>query len=151
MQIGPRIRVGGTLGKVGQKLKKPLLLAGGLAITGGLAGVGPLAGLLGGASEAGGLAAAGGKLGLLKKAGGFLSKHKKDIVDYGALGEGIYDRMQSNRAIDEQQDRYRRLQPLRDQALAQLQAPPPDVSAVFADPAGEQRYRRINVGSGGRY
>lgn len=88
-----------------------------------------------------------GKLGAL---GGFLSKHKKDIVDYGTLGEGVYDRMQENKAAGEMQNRYRALQPLRDQAMAQLQAPTPDVHSLFQEPTAQPtRYRRI--GSTGGY
>lgn len=119
---------------------------------GSLGGLGPLAAAgskLGAITKLGGLASKGGKLAAV---GGFLKNNAKTIADYGAVGEGVYDRIQENKAAQEQQNRYRSLQPFRNQALAQLQAPAPDVHALFADPtATPDRYRRVNVGSGGMY
>lgn len=140
MQIGPKLRLGGSVGKFLGKVQKPLMFGGALLATGGLAGIGPLAGI---ASKAG-------LIGKLGAAGKFLAKHKKDIADYGALGEGIYDRVQENKAAGELQNRYRALQPLRDQAMQQLMAPTPSTEGIFTEaPMQQGRYRRI--GSGGSY
>lgn len=127
------------ISKKGIKIDPKKALLTGLAVgTGGF-------GLLGGASKLG-------ALGKLKDAGGFLKNNARTITDYGKLGEGVYDRVQENKAAGQAQERYRALQPLRDQAMAQLQAPTPDVHSLFADPdAMAQRYRRVNVGSGGMY
>lgn len=80
--------------------------------------------------------------------GKFLLDHKRDIVDYGKMGEGVYDRVQENRAVGDAEKRYRSLQPLRDQAMKDLMQPtaPVDTAALFADPTAPQRYRRVNVG-----
>lgn len=133
------------ISKKGIKINPKQVLKAGLIGAGGLGAIG-LAGLGGFGSAAG----AGGKLGLLKGVGGFLSKHKKDIVDYGALGEGVYDRMQENKASGQMNDRYRALQPYRDQAMQQLMAPTPSTAGIFTEqPTQPGRYRR--VGSGGSY
>jgi hypothetical protein len=135
--------------------KKALLTAGLGIATGGL-------GLLGGGLKVGGYGLgtlakgsalmakdklAGIGLGKLATAGKFLAKHKDTIADYGGMAEGIYDRVQENKAAGEMQDRYRSLQPLRDQAMRDLTTPAPSVSGMFSEP--EQRYRRVNVGSRG--
>jgi hypothetical protein len=150
MQIGPRIRVGGTLGKIGEKIKKPLLIGGALALTGGLAGLGPLGGMLGG--KLGGLGMIG-KLGMAKKVagaamggkdqdliegmpggdmggggigdrfrsiGGFLKDNSRTIADYGKMGEGIYDRYQQNQDRKMAQREYENAAPLRQAAQAGL-------------------------------
>lgn len=125
--------------------KKALLTALGVGIP-ALGIAGKLGTAFGAASKLGKLGKIGGAV---KTAGGFLAKHKKDIADYGALGEGVYDRMQENRAAGEMQNRYRSLQPLRDQAFAQLQAPTPDVHSLFAEqPVQPTRYRRIGARGG---
>lgn len=140
MQIGPKLRLGGSVGRALGKVQKPLMIGGALALTGGLAGIGPLAGLAGKA----------GLLGKLGTAGKFLKDHKKDIVDYGELGEGVYDRVQENKAAGQMNDRYRSLQPYRDMALQQLQAPTPSTAGLFTEPQGAPpRYRAI--GSRGGY
>lgn len=86
--------------------------------------------------------------------GSFLKNNARTIADVGTAGEHVYDRMLENNAVNDAQRRYRALQPLRDQAMADLMQPTPnvDTAALFADPGNPQgRYRRVNVGSAGRY
>jgi hypothetical protein len=90
--------------------------------------------------------------GRFRAVGGFMKDHGRTIADVGMVGERLYDRVQENKAAGQAQDRYRALQPMRDRALAELNASTPDTSGLFADPEMQNaRYRRINVGSGGRY
>lgn len=91
-------------------------------------------------------------LGLLGTAGKFFKNNAKTIADYGSIGERVYDRMQENKVAGQAQDRYRSLQPLRDQAMATLMAPTPSTAGIFSDPGtSEGRYRSVSVGSRGRY
>lgn len=217
MQIGPRIRIGGSVGKIGQKVKigvgkvaqkaapivsifNPALgaavgaagdvldtseggfsfkkaaldagrnyaigkVAGGLksgvsalrsgqgigaaaksAVGMGASGGGELAGI-----EGGNIAAS--DPSRFRSVVDFLGKHKDTIADIGQVGESVYDRYQENQDRKTAEERYRALQPLRDQAVAGLMdTSRPDLSGIFADPTNPQaRYRRVNVGSRGTY
>ena len=57
-------------------------------------------------------------------AGGFLKNNIRTIADVGKVGEGIYDRVQENKAIGQANDRYRSLSPIREQAMRDLMAQP---------------------------
>ena len=77
----------------------------------------------------------------------------RTLMDLGKMGEGVYDRYQQNQDRKMAQDEYRRLQPLRDQAVAGfMDTSRPDLSSIFADEGNPQgRYRRVSVGSRGAY
>ena len=165
MQIGPKIRVGGSLGKLGNKAKKYAVP---LALT---ALASPVLGALGGAflrKVGGGEGAISGAAqdaaddaisGVTPSAvadpsrfrrvasgvGDFIGKHKDSIIDYGAAAEGLYDRNRQRGFQDEVMDDYRRRRPLRDRGQSLLlDESQPDLSGITADP--NIRYRRVTGG-----
>lgn len=79
------------------------------------------------------------------RAGGFLSRHKNDILDYGQAAESVAANRRAARLQDEALADYRRRAPLRDRAQALLlDESRPDLTGLTADP--NTRYRRVSAG-----